>query len=220
MQLSKKVLFLVVTILTTTMIYAQDWPQYLGPDRNSTSEQKNILRTWPETGPEVLWIVDVGIGYGGPVVKDGKVYLLDRDDDVGDKLRCLDLSTGEELWTFEYEAPGAVMFPGSRSVPIAEGDKVYTHVNRAVGSSYTLTTVKKITPKGHVRIANGDLYKGGSYSSGSWNFYKLVQYTPELEQDIADTKKYNTLKMRLRETNWHEVSIEKVNKIYEILSDE
>ena len=126
MQLSKKVLFSVVTILTTTMIYAQDWPQYLGPNRNSTSEQKNILRTWPETGPEVLWTVDVGIGYGGPVIKDGKVYLLDRDDEVGDMLRCLDLSTGEELWTFEHEAPGSVMFPGSRSVPIAEGDRVYT----------------------------------------------------------------------------------------------
>ena len=105
---------------------AQDWPQYLGPDRNSKSPQKNILRSWPEGGPEVLWTVDIGIGYGGPVAKDGKVYLLDRDDNYGDYLRCFDLNNGEELWKFDYEAPGSVMFPGSRSVPCVDGNYVYS----------------------------------------------------------------------------------------------
>ena len=76
-------------------VYAQDWPQYLGPDRNSSSPQKNILRVWPESGPEVLWTVEVGLGNGGPIVKDGRVYFLDRDDAVGDNIRCFDLSTGE-----------------------------------------------------------------------------------------------------------------------------
>ena len=32
-----------------------DWPQYLGPYRNSTSDQKGLIRSWPEKGPEVLW---------------------------------------------------------------------------------------------------------------------------------------------------------------------
>jgi outer membrane protein assembly factor BamB len=114
---------LIVSMLNT---YAQDWPQYLGPDRNSTSPQKNILRSWPEQGPEVLWNVNLGIGYGGPVVQNGKVYLLDRDDQAGDKLRCFELATGKELWKFEYEAPGSVMFPGSRSVPALDGDYVYS----------------------------------------------------------------------------------------------
>jgi outer membrane protein assembly factor BamB len=74
----------------------------------------------------VLWTIAVGIGYGGPVIKDGKVYLLDRDDKVGDNLRCLDLSNGKELWNFAYDAPGRVMFPGSRSVPILDGNHVYS----------------------------------------------------------------------------------------------
>ena len=103
-----------------------DWPQYLGPRRNSTSDQKGILRTWPTNGPTVLWTVPVGRGFGGPVVKDGKVYLLDRDDKVGDTLRCLDLSTGKELWQSAYDAPGTVMFPGSRSVPAVDGNHVYS----------------------------------------------------------------------------------------------
>lgn len=105
---------------------ASDWPQYLGPQRNSTSDQKGILRSWPKDGPEVLWTAPVGRGFGGPVVKDGKVYLLDRDDKVGDNLRCLELSTGKELWNFAYEAPGTVMFPGSRSVPTVDGNHVYS----------------------------------------------------------------------------------------------
>jgi len=106
--------------------FAQDWPQFLGPEKNSTSPQKNMLRSWPETGPEVLWTVNVGIGYGGPVVKDGKVYLLDRDDKVGDNLRCFDLTSGKELWNFAYDAPGTFPFPGSRSVPAVDGNYVYS----------------------------------------------------------------------------------------------
>jgi len=107
-------------------VHTQDWPQYLGPTRNSISPQKNLLRSWPENGPAVVWTVDVGIGFGGPVVKDGKIYLLDRDDQVGDNLRCFDLSDGKELWNFGYKAPGSVMFPGSRSVPTVDGNYVYS----------------------------------------------------------------------------------------------
>jgi outer membrane protein assembly factor BamB len=120
------IILVVVVLMNQATLLAQDWPQYLGPERNSTSEQEGILRVWPEEGPEVLWSVVVGIGYGGPVVKEGKVYLLDRDDEVGDKLRCFDLTSGKELWKFAYESPGKVMFPGSRSVPTVDGNYVYS----------------------------------------------------------------------------------------------
>ncbi len=105
---------------------AQDWPQFLGPDRNSTSNQKNILRTWTAGGPEVLWTVNVGPGYGGPVIKSGKVYFLDREDKSGDIMRCFDLDSGKELWKFSYDAPGSVMFPGSRSVPVVDDKYVWS----------------------------------------------------------------------------------------------
>jgi len=122
-----KLLFTTVVLFAClSNIFAQDWPQYLGPYRNSTSPQKGILRTWPEKGPDVLWTVNVGPGYGGPAIKDGKVYLLDRDDKTGDIMRCFDLSSGKELWKFNYDAPGSVMFPGSRSVPAVDGNYVYS----------------------------------------------------------------------------------------------
>jgi outer membrane protein assembly factor BamB len=126
MKQSKILIPLVVLFVSIVNVCAQDWPQYLGPNRNGISAQKGILRSWPQKGPEVQWNVDVGIGFGGPVVKDGKVYLLDRDDKVGDKLRCFDFSSGKELWNYSYEAPGSVMFPGSRSVPALDGNRIYT----------------------------------------------------------------------------------------------
>jgi outer membrane protein assembly factor BamB len=126
MEHRKPLIWVFSLTLLANSASADDWPQYLGPTRNSISPQKGILRTWPEKGPEVLWTASVGRGFGGPVIKDGKVYLLDRDDKVGDKLRCLELSNGKELWSFAYDAPGTVMFPGSRSVPTVDGDKVYS----------------------------------------------------------------------------------------------
>ena len=125
----KKIALLLTSFIVAACmldINAQDWPQFLGPNRNSTSPQKGILRSWPATGPEVLWTANVGPGYGGPVIKEGKVYLLDRDDKTGDIMRCFDFNTGKELWKFSYDAPGSVMFPGSRSVPAVDGKYVYS----------------------------------------------------------------------------------------------
>lgn len=126
MKKIKNLITLIFFFICLSGVQAQDWPQFLGPDRNSISPQKNLLRSWPSSGPEVLWTVNIGIGYGGPVVKNGKVYLLDRDDKIGDNLRCFDLNSGKELWNFGYSAPGSVMFPGSRSVPIVDDGHVYS----------------------------------------------------------------------------------------------
>ncbi len=126
MKTSLKFIPVVVLLVCIANVFAQDWPQFLGPNRNGISAQKGILRTWPQNGPEIQWTVSVGIGFGGPVVKDSKVYLLDRNDEVGDNLRCLDLSNGKELWNFAYDAPGSVMFPGSRSIPIVDGNHIYS----------------------------------------------------------------------------------------------
>jgi outer membrane protein assembly factor BamB len=115
-----------MVMLSTTAVVAADWPWLYGPRRNHTSEQKGLLRTWPQEGPKVLWTVPMGAGFGGPAVSAGNVYVLDRDENVGDTLRVLDLATGKELWTFAYEAAGRFMFAGSRTTPTVDGELVYT----------------------------------------------------------------------------------------------
>jgi outer membrane protein assembly factor BamB len=121
--------------------FGADWPAIYGPARNSTSDQKGLLRTWPAEGPKVLWAVPVGPGFGGPSVRDGKVYLLDRDETVGDKLRVFDLSSGKELWSFAYDAPGGFMYAGSRTTPTVDGEHVYT--SGPLGDLYAIHTRTK-----------------------------------------------------------------------------
>jgi outer membrane protein assembly factor BamB len=123
---SKIKLVAAILVLSAACVFAADWPQYFGPKRDSTSAEKGILRSWPKEGPKVLWTAPVNVGFGGPVVSGGKVYLFDRDEKVGDNLRCLNFSDGKELWNFAYDAPGTFMFPGSRTAPTVDGDRVYT----------------------------------------------------------------------------------------------
>lgn len=151
----KKKLIIVSALLLVTFahtVFAQDWPQFLGPERNSTSPQKNLLRTWPESGPDVLWTANIGIGYGGPVVKDGKVYLLDRTDSIGDIMRSFELSTGKELWNCAIASPGTFPFPGSRSVPAVDGNYVYAC--GAIGDLYCFDI------KSHKLVWNKNIWTG------------------------------------------------------------
>ena len=137
MTVKAKLVGLIIA-LSVTSVVAADWPQYYGPSRDGTSAEKGLLRTWPKGGPTVLWTVPVGIGYGGPAVAGGKVYLLDRDDKVGDTLRCFDLASGKELWSFAYDAPGRFDHPGSRTTPAVDGNYVYTCGSR--GDLYCIDT--------------------------------------------------------------------------------
>jgi len=93
-----------------TRLAAVSWPS-----RNSTSPQTGIYAPggeWPEVYGRLIWASVLRI-----CGQRWQVYLLDRDDSIGDNMRCFNLTDGIELWNFAYEAPGVVMFPGSRSVP-------------------------------------------------------------------------------------------------------
>ena len=139
----------VMLVLTVSGVFAADWPWIYGPARNSTSDQKGLLRTWPAEGPKVLWTAPVGVGFGGAAVSGGHVYLLDRDEKVGDNLRVFDLASGKELWNFAYDAPGTFMFTGSRTTPTVDGDHVYT--SGPVGDLYCINT-KTRKPVWHKNI--------------------------------------------------------------------
>jgi outer membrane protein assembly factor BamB len=102
-----------------------DWPQFQGPERNGISPETGLMKTWPEGGPPVLWTVELGPGFGGPCVHDGKVYILDRVEGEQDVLRCIDLESGREDWRFAYEAKGKISYPGSRSHPSVDEKHVF-----------------------------------------------------------------------------------------------
>jgi outer membrane protein assembly factor BamB len=112
--------------LVASMAAAADWPQFQGPDRNGISPETGLLHAFPEGGPKVLWTVKLGEGYGGPAIRDGKVYVLDRQENQRELLRCWDLATGKEEWSAPYDAPGTVDHNGSRSIPAVDEKYVFT----------------------------------------------------------------------------------------------
>jgi len=103
-----------------------EWSQYLGPNRNaSAASEVKLAKSWGEQGPKQLWSVKLGPGYGGASVHESEVFVLDRVVDKADILRCLDLDSGEEKWSFSYEATGKHDHPGSRSVPAVDSEYVW-----------------------------------------------------------------------------------------------
>ena len=101
----------ILVALSVTSVVAADWPWLYGPRRDHTSEQKGLLRTWPQEGPKVLWTVPMGAGFGGPPSAAGTCICWTATRRSGDTLRVLDLASGKELWTFAYDAPAASCSP-------------------------------------------------------------------------------------------------------------
>ncbi|MDQ1258032.1 MAG: PQQ-binding-like beta-propeller repeat protein, partial [Candidatus Hydrogenedentes bacterium] len=118
--------WMVAVLCLAAGAYAADWPQFQGLNRDGSSPETGLLRSWPEGGPKVLWSMPLGEGYAAPAVCGGEVYILDRVDEKQDVLRCLDLATGKELWTYAYDAPGGVSHNGSRTPPTVDEKYVYS----------------------------------------------------------------------------------------------
>src|SRR5438045_2822428 len=80
--------------------YADDWPQWRGPKRDSISQEKNLLKTWPKEGPKLLWqMKDVGYGYGSVAVVGGRIYLVGNRGPDNEFVSALDAKGGKPLWT-------------------------------------------------------------------------------------------------------------------------
>ena len=57
---------------------ADDWPGWLGEQRDGVWREKGIVESFPVGGPKVVWRKKIGTGYSGPAVADGRVYVADR----------------------------------------------------------------------------------------------------------------------------------------------
>ena len=57
---------------------ADNWPQWLGPQRDGVWRETGILDKFPKDGPKVLWKVPIGGGYTGPAVVGDRVFVMDR----------------------------------------------------------------------------------------------------------------------------------------------
>lgn len=131
-----------IVIALTSQALADDWPQWMGPNRDGVWHEDGIVDEFPEDGLPVKWRVSIGLGYSGPAVVDGRVYVTDYVVDSGkvanspgrkvkltgkERLLCLDAAFGDLLWEHSDVVPYEISYPsGPRCTPTIAGEHVYT----------------------------------------------------------------------------------------------
>jgi outer membrane protein assembly factor BamB len=138
-------LFLLLTVFVCLPMSARadDWPQWLGPQRDGVWRETGILDKFPPGGPKVRWRTPIGGGYAGPAVVKDRVYVTDRILPEGaknpnnpfassavpgkERVLCLDAKSGKILWKHEYDCTYKISYPaGPRTTPVVRDGKVYT----------------------------------------------------------------------------------------------
>ncbi|MFO0930080.1 MAG: PQQ-binding-like beta-propeller repeat protein [Gemmataceae bacterium] len=128
---------------------ADDWPQWRGPGRDGVCRASGMLESFPRGGLHVRWRAPAGWGFSSPVVSRDRVYLADSlvvKPQARERIRCLDATTGKELWAHVYEVAyedwsfDPKQEIGPVATPIVRDDKLYT-VGR-VGHLFCLDATK------------------------------------------------------------------------------
>ncbi|HNU52627.1 MAG TPA: PQQ-like beta-propeller repeat protein, partial [Verrucomicrobiota bacterium] len=102
------------------------WPGFRGPQRTGIAPAgTSLARSWPASGPRQIWGIDVGEGYAGPAVLNGRVYLMDYERETkADALRSLSLEDGREIWRFTYPVAVKRNHGMSRTVPAVTDTRI------------------------------------------------------------------------------------------------
>lgn len=116
-------------LLVVCCASADDWPQFLGPQRNGQSKETGLLKTWPKNGPSVVWKASVGQGFSGPVVSGDRLIIFFRQDGK-EVTQCHHAMTGKMLWESGYSCDYQDQYgkgDGPRATPTIAKDLVVTY---------------------------------------------------------------------------------------------
>lgn len=126
-----------VAFLSLAAVHA-DWPGILGPQRDGHASPAEKLTGSSDAKLAIRWQIAAGEGFAGAAVSSGKACLFDRGG-ASDRVRCIELNTGKELWskTFPASYRGSINpDSGPRCVPTIVNDRVI--LATAAGDLYCL----------------------------------------------------------------------------------
>lgn len=137
-------LSLAVVCAVSSGVRADDWPQWMGPDRDNIWKETGIIDKFPESGARILWRTPVAGGYAGPAVAGGRVFVgdydkntntkemldsgnFDRKESTGmERWQAFEEKSGKPIWKYEYPVKYAISYPaGPRCTPLVKDGKVY-----------------------------------------------------------------------------------------------
>jgi outer membrane protein assembly factor BamB len=113
--------------LGASCLFAQDWPQWRGPNRDGKVAGFDAPETWPQQLTQ-QWKVVVGTGDATPALVGDKLYAFGRKE-ADEVIACLDAATGKTLWEEKYPADYVVTgpparHPGPRSSPVVADGRI------------------------------------------------------------------------------------------------
>ena len=111
-------------LATTT---EDDFPQFLGPNRNATVSGLALARDWDQSKPRQLWRRRIGAGWSAFVAVNGFAVTQEQRGDQ-EMVTCYEVETGEPVWAQTVTARHATLAGGvgPRSTPTIHDGKVYT----------------------------------------------------------------------------------------------
>ncbi len=134
-------------LASVSVIQAENWPRWRGPNGDGTSSETNISTQW-DSITNVLWKSEVpGVGHGSPVVWEDRLFLISAQPQTMEKLLlCYDCKNGNLLWKvtvlktpFENKHTDNSFASGT---PATDGEYIYISFldgNDAVVAAYDFT---------------------------------------------------------------------------------
>jgi len=94
--------FCITLVLFTTSLFG-DWSQYRGENYDGICTESIDYKSWGNGGPSALWEAEIGVGFSGCTVVDGRVFIMGNIGENIDVVTCLSEKTGKVIWTKKYK---------------------------------------------------------------------------------------------------------------------
>jgi outer membrane protein assembly factor BamB len=97
-------ILIVLATLNAAFALGDDWPQWRGPSRDGVWHETGIVEKFSQPQLPIKWRAEIGPGYNGPTVADGRVFVMDRqvEPEQVERVHCFDASTGKPVWSYQY----------------------------------------------------------------------------------------------------------------------